>query len=168
MSDKTNIQAEKLALLARDLTLFPESRDSILAEYGLTTDHLTTLEENPIFQTATNHALQQLQDDPIYPQRLKIAAKTSVLAERLLNEAICGTMEHGNSIKVLEFSSKIANMEPPKVTRAQLTSNTSITSSGIDTSLFREAAKTLSTEELTTLDALVTKMNAQPSDTAEA
>ena len=166
MATNTNMQAEKLSLLARDLTLFPESRDAVLAAHNMTSAHLTLLEENPIFQASVTHALQQLQDDPIYPQRLLLSAQTTVLAQRLLTEAIGGTMEHGNSIKVLEFSAKLANMEPPKVTRASTVNTTSIQSSGVDPSVFKAATKLLTTEELGVLDALIAKMNT-PAPTTE-
>ena len=154
----TNMQAEKLALLARDLTLFPESMDSVLAAYNLTKKSLEALENNPVFQAACTHALQQLQDDPLYPQRLKIAAKTSVLAERLLGEAIAGTMDHQNCVKVLEFSAKIANMEPPKVTKATNTNQNATIPAALDPAAYRSATSTLSDEELTIFENILSKM----------
>lgn len=154
----TNMQAEKLALLARDLTLFPESMDSVLAAYNLTKKSLEALENNPVFQAACTHALQQLQDDPLYPQRLKIAAKTSVLAERLLGEAIAGTMDHQNCVKVLEFSAKIANMEPPKVTKATNTNQNATVPAALDPAAYRSATSTLSDEELTIFENILGKM----------
>ena len=154
----TNMQAEKLALLARDLTLFPESMDSVLAAYNLKKSHLEVLENNPIFQAATTHALQQLQDDPLFPQRLKIAAKTSVLAEKLLGEAIAGVMDHQNSIKILEFSAKVANMEPPKVTKATNTNQNATVPAALDPAAYRSATSTLSDEELTIFENILGKM----------
>lgn len=154
----TNLQAEKLALLARDLTLFPESMDSVLAAYELTREHLEALENNPIFQSATTHALQQLQDDPLFPQRLRLAAKTSVLAEKLLGEAISGVMDHQNSIKILEFSAKVANMEPPKVTKATNTNQNATVPAALDPTAYRNATSALSDEELTIFETILTKM----------
>jgi len=154
----TDLQAEKLALLARDLTLFPESTDSVLASYKLTHEHLASLENNPIFQAACNHALQQLQDDPLYPQRLRIAAKASVLADKLLGEAISGTMDHQNSIKILEFSAKVGNMEPPKVTKATNTNQNSTVPAALDPTAYRGATSTLSDDELTMFELILGKM----------
>lgn len=154
----TNMQAEKLALLARDLTLFPESMDSVLAAHGVSKKHLEALENNPVFQAATTHALQQLADDPLYPARLRLAAKASVLSERLLGEAIAGTMDHQNSIKVLEFSAKIANMEPPKVTKATNTNQNATVPAALDPAAYRSATSTLSDEELTIFENILGKM----------
>lgn len=154
----TNLQAEKLSLLARDLTLFPESMDSVLAAYSMTREHLETLETNPVFQAACTHALQQLNDDPLYPQRLKLAAKASVLADKLLGEAVAGTMDHQNSIKVLEFSAKVANMEPPKVTRSTNTNQNATIPAALDPTAYRNATSTLSDDELTIFETILGKM----------
>lgn len=156
----TTLQAEKLALIARDIVLFPESLDAVLKSYNLTADHLPTLEQNPIFQAASTHALQQLVDDPLYPRRLIIAAQVSVLAEKLLGEAIAGTMDHQNSIKVVEYASKIANMEPPKVTKATNTNNNTNTPTALDPSSYRQATAALSDDELKVFEALLVKMQA--------
>lgn len=157
----TDLQAEKLALLARDLTLFPESMESVLASYGLTQAHLPALENNPVFQAACTHALQQLQDDPLYPQRLKIAARASVLAEKLLGEAISGLMDHQNSIKTLEFAAKVSNMEPPKVTKATNTNNNASIPAALDPTSYRNATSTLSDDELTIFEQILGKMQAK-------
>ena len=154
----TELQAEKLSLLARDLALFPESMDSVLQHYKLTHAHLAALEENPVFQAASNHALQQLVDDPLYPVRLKVAGKAAVLAERLLNEAIAGTMDHQNSIKVVEYASKIANMEPPKVTKANNTNTNSSVPAALDPTAYRQATASLTNDEIMVFEKLLSKM----------
>ncbi len=159
MVNKLLTQAEKVALIARDLAMFPESIDSVLACYDLRHEDLVTLEENPVFQAATTHAYQQLLDDPLYPRRLLIAGQVSVLAERLLNEAIAGTMDHQNSIKMVEYASKIANMEPPKVTKATNTNTNSTTPAALDPTAYRSATAALTTEELTVFEALLNKMS---------
>jgi len=163
----TNLQAEKISLLARDLAMFPESQDSVLASYGLTTEHLPSLENNPIFQASTNHALQQLLEDQLYPQRLKLAAKASVLAEKLLGEAITGVMDHQNSIKVLDFAAKVANMEPPKVTKATNTNNNASIPAALDPTAYRGATSVLSDDELGIFETILGKMQAQALNTAQ-
>lgn len=160
MTDFTNLQAEKISLLARDLTLFPESSEAVLAAYGMSKEYLSVLENNPVFQAGVTHALQQLMDDPLYGQRLTIAAKTSVLAEKLLGEAVGGLMEHGNAIKVLEFSAKIANMEPPKVTKSSTDNKNTQQTNILDPQAFKVASKDLSSDELSVLEALLAKMGA--------
>ena len=154
----TDLQAEKLALIARDLTLFPESIDSVLAHNKLTHDALSVLESNPIFISASTHALQQLQDDPLYPQRIKLAGKASVLADKLMNEAIAGIMDHQNSIKVLEFSAKVGNMEPPKVTKATNTNQNSTIPAALDPTAYRGATAALTDDELAVFEAILSKM----------
>jgi len=154
----TNLQVEKISLLARDLTLFPESMDSVLAAHGLTKEHLPYLENNPVFQSSCSHALQSLADDPLYPSRLKLAAKTSVLADRLMGEAISGTMDHQNSIKVMEFAAKVANMEPPKITKANNTNSNSTVPAALDPTAYRNATATLSDDEIAIFERILSKM----------
>lgn len=158
MSDGMLLQAEALSLLARDLTLFPDDAAGVLASYKIDPAMLPQLEANPVFQASAQHAMQQLLDDPLYSRRLLMAAKVTVLAEKLLGEAVSGLMEHGNSIKVLEFSARIANMEPPKVTKASNDNKNTQQASILDPQMFKQASKDLSTDELQALEAIIAKM----------